>query len=155
MLTSYSRANALYNAVKKQYGLNTYLLRLLLPSPPPSLVSTVALYPRLPITPHQDNASSKEHNSDQTSLETRSGDLSNSIRMCDSDIQATAQFVREFVTTSLIPWMEKCAVDWNESVSFLTLLSFSELNSCIPVLLNSSFTYSYLLINTPLLRNFV
>lgn len=49
--------------------------------------------------------------------ESKSGEMGNAIRMCDPDIQATAQFLREFVTTTLIPWMEKCVMDWNESVS--------------------------------------
>lgn len=42
------------------------------------------------------------------------------IRMCEIDIQETARFVREFVTMSLIPWMEKCVVEWNENVSDIT-----------------------------------
>lgn len=39
------------------------------------------------------------------------------LRMGEADIKATAQFVREFVTTGLIPWMEKAVIDWNEAVS--------------------------------------
>ena len=34
------------------------------------------------------------------------------MRMCEPDILETARFVREFVTMSLLPWMEKCVVDW-------------------------------------------
>ena len=29
-----------------------------------------------------------------------------------------AKFVREFVVQSLIPWMERCVVEWNEAVRF-------------------------------------
>jgi trafficking protein particle complex subunit 8 len=43
-------------------------------------------------------------------------DTENTLRMNEQDIQNTAKFVREFVTMSLIPWMEKCVVDWNENV---------------------------------------
>ncbi|THH11203.1 hypothetical protein EW145_g824 [Phellinidium pouzarii] len=114
-------ANALYNAVRKQYGLNTYILRLALPSPPPPPVSIPALYPRLPATPYQDGAQVKEKGvSGQVlspTLENGSGELGYMIRMCDSDIQAIAQLVRELVTTGLIPWMEKCVINWNEAYS--------------------------------------
>jgi hypothetical protein len=35
--------------------------------------------------------------------------------MSDKDIQQTARFTREFLLMSLIPWMEKCVVEWNEN----------------------------------------
>ncbi|EJD04067.1 uncharacterized protein FOMMEDRAFT_106503 [Fomitiporia mediterranea MF3/22] len=110
-------ANALFNAIRKQYGLNTYLLQLSLPSPPPPPVSTVILHPRLPVSAEQDGSPTRyqgasQQNSRKEGNVIESGNL---IRMCDSDIQATAQFVREFVTTGLIPWMEKCVIDWNET----------------------------------------
>ncbi|KAL5534350.1 hypothetical protein ACEPAG_812 [Sanghuangporus baumii] len=109
-------ASALYNAIKKQYGLNTGFLRLSLPSPPPPPVFTISLYPRLPPTVYQDGLPTMQQDTARPSLaESKSGEMSNAIRMCDSDIQATAQFLREFVTTTLIPWMEKCVMDWNES----------------------------------------
>lgn len=40
----------------------------------------------------------------------------NSLRLSDRDIQQIAKFVREFVSMSLVPWMEKCVTDWNENV---------------------------------------
>jgi hypothetical protein len=43
----------------------------------------------------------------------------NTVRMSEADIQQTAKFVRELLTMSLIPWMEKCVVEWNELVSLL------------------------------------
>jgi hypothetical protein len=36
--------------------------------------------------------------------------------MAENDIQQTARFAREFLVMSLIPWMEKCVVEWNEQV---------------------------------------
>jgi hypothetical protein len=42
----------------------------------------------------------------------------NTLRMNEKDIQQTAKFTREFLVMSLIPWMEKCVLDWNESVRF-------------------------------------
>lgn len=46
------------------------------------------------------------------------------MHMCQADIQETARFVREFLTMSLVPWMEKCVVDWNEAVSALSRFPF-------------------------------
>ena len=43
----------------------------------------------------------------------------NTLRMNEQDIQQTAKFVREFVSMSLVPWMEKCVSDWNENVTHL------------------------------------
>lgn len=43
--------------------------------------------------------------------------------MGEADIKSTAQFVREYVTMGLIPWMEKAVVDWNENVG-VTLYPF-------------------------------
>jgi hypothetical protein len=40
----------------------------------------------------------------------------NTLRLGEQDIQRTAKFVREFVSMSLVPWMEKYVADWNENV---------------------------------------
>ena len=45
------------------------------------------------------------------------------LSLTQEDIQQIGRFVREFVTMSLIPWMEKCVVEWNESVRSPTLVS--------------------------------
>ncbi|KAG5652297.1 hypothetical protein H0H81_005519 [Sphagnurus paluster] len=37
--------------------------------------------------------------------------------MAEKDIQHTARFSREFLVMSLLPWMEKCMVEWNETFS--------------------------------------
>lgn len=39
------------------------------------------------------------------------------LSLSEGDIQAIGRFTREFVVMSLVPWMEKCVLDWNESVS--------------------------------------
>ncbi|OJA16247.1 hypothetical protein AZE42_00079 [Rhizopogon vesiculosus] len=106
-------AGALFNAVKKQYGLHTYLLSLELPSPAPAPVSVPALVPRLP-PPTGLNGSV---DGVRPGLKTAQSVALNTIRMSEQDIQQTARFTREFVTMSLIPWMEKCVVDWNEAYS--------------------------------------
>ncbi|KAG6879746.1 hypothetical protein C0992_012066 [Termitomyces sp. T32_za158] len=115
---AHNRAAALFNAVKKQYGLHSYLLSLSLPTPPPPAVPVPPLIPRLP--PH---ASQEQHKSPSSVPKTppSSGlpvDLSGptTIRLTEKDIQQTARFTREFLVMSLLPWMEKCVLDWNEAV---------------------------------------
>jgi hypothetical protein len=38
------------------------------------------------------------------------------LNLTEADVAQFARFVREFVTMSLVPWMERCVLDWNESV---------------------------------------
>ncbi|KAF8917701.1 ER-golgi trafficking TRAPP I complex 85 kDa subunit-domain-containing protein [Mucidula mucida] len=95
-------AGALFNAVKKQFGLNSYLLPLACPDIPPPPVPVPALVPRLPAVGETDPPP-------DTSL--------NTLRMAEADIQGTARFTREFLLMSLIPWMETCVVQWNENFS--------------------------------------
>ncbi|KAJ7783643.1 ER-golgi trafficking TRAPP I complex 85 kDa subunit-domain-containing protein [Mycena maculata] len=106
-------AGALFNAVKKQFGLHSYLLPLRLPSPPPPPVPVPALIPRLPPPP---SSESPELSGSAVPPPTPSGPL-NTLRMSDPDIQQTARFTREFLVMSLVPWMEKCVVEWNENFS--------------------------------------
>ena len=106
-----SRAGALFNAVKKQFGLHSYLLSLSLPKPPPKPIPVPALIPHLPPPPSSDSPPS-DNVASPTAL--------NTLSMEEKDIQQTARFTREFLVMSLIPWMEKCVVDWNENVT-LTL----------------------------------
>ncbi|TRM66415.1 ER-golgi trafficking TRAPP I complex 85 kDa subunit-domain-containing protein [Schizophyllum amplum] len=94
-------AEALYNAVKKQYGLHSYLLSLTMPSPPPDPVPVPALLPRLP------RPSDEGSKPEPPTL--------NSLRLCETDIQTTARFTREFVVMSLVPWMEQRVMEWNEN----------------------------------------
>lgn len=107
-------AGALFNAVKKQYGLHTYLLSLELPSPPPPPVSIPALVPRLPPLTISNGPADAVPPDLKAAAQTI---LLNTLRMCEQDIQQTARFAREFVTMNLVPWMEKCVIEWNETYS--------------------------------------
>ncbi|KAF9475629.1 hypothetical protein BDN70DRAFT_883515 [Pholiota conissans] len=109
-------ATALHNAVKRQFGLHSYLLPLVLPKAPPSPVPVPALMPRLPPPPSPD---SPPHHSSIPSPPLTPGNLTavNTLRMEERDIQQTARFTREFLVMSLIPWMEKCVAEWNENFS--------------------------------------
>ncbi|CDO73209.1 hypothetical protein BN946_scf185007.g264 [Trametes cinnabarina] len=150
-------AEALFNAVKKQYGLHSFLLPLLLPTDPlPAPVPVPALPPRLPTlsslespsltpqpsgpggdtitpapTPPPHPASPMPHASRPPALTSRPQETSadsdadytgSTLRLSQDDIQQIGRFVREFVTMSLVPWMEKCVVEWNEN-DILPLLS--------------------------------
>ncbi|KAH7928488.1 hypothetical protein BV22DRAFT_1082749 [Leucogyrophana mollusca] len=109
-------AGALFNAVKKQYGLHTYLLPLSLPSPSPPPVPVPALMPRLPPPPVE---STGQPNGSVGTNGVQAGPTValNTLKMSEQDIQQTARFTREFVVMSLVPWMENRAMEWNEAYS--------------------------------------
>ncbi|RDB28485.1 Transport protein particle subunit trs85-1 [Hypsizygus marmoreus] len=111
-------AGALFNAVKKQYGLHSYLLSLAMPTPPPPPVPVPALIPRLPPPPPPDSLNSLPVTTAPASpgLSPHPNGL-NTLKLSEKDIQQTARFAREFLVMSLLPWMEKCVVDWNENFS--------------------------------------
>ncbi|KAF8640579.1 hypothetical protein AX17_000241 [Amanita inopinata Kibby_2008] len=113
---STEEAGALFNAVKKQYGLHSYLLQLALPSPSPPPVPVPPLVPRLPPTPESLIIDSSNHEPSSSDVLTRQH-VVNTLRLSESDIQQTARFSREFVVMSLVPWMEKCVLEWNEHFS--------------------------------------
>ncbi|KAJ7706314.1 ER-golgi trafficking TRAPP I complex 85 kDa subunit-domain-containing protein [Mycena rosella] len=109
-------AGALFNAVKKQFGLHSYLLPLALPSPPPPPVPVPALIPRLPPPPSSDSPELSPVTAPPPTPAFPASGL-NTLRMNETDIQQTARFTREFLVMSLVPWMEKCVVEWNENFS--------------------------------------
>ena len=109
------RAGALFNAVKKQYGLHAFILPLSLPTPPPPPVPVPALPPRLPPPSSEtwQNGSPTPRTHTISSLFVPP----NSLKLSEPDIQQMARFTREFVVMSLVPWMEKCVLEWNEAYS--------------------------------------
>ena len=106
---NYARTESLFNAVKKQYG-NSHLLKLTLPSPPPPGVPSPVLLPRLPNDPENVGPDVPQPRAQAESF---------SIKMIETDLASTARFVRELAVESLIPWMGKCVLEWNEAVSLL------------------------------------
>ncbi|KAI0830719.1 ER-golgi trafficking TRAPP I complex 85 kDa subunit-domain-containing protein [Trametes gibbosa] len=147
-------AEALFNAVKKQYGLHSFLLPLHLPTDPlPPPVPVPSLPPRLPAlpslqtvphtpqpalpgsnmlspvptpTPPPHPASPMPSAAKPPPLTNKASDnppssptvyTGSTLRLTQDDIQQIGRFVREFVTMSLIPWMEKCVMEWNETYS--------------------------------------
>ncbi|KAF5384925.1 hypothetical protein D9615_001402 [Tricholomella constricta] len=115
---SNEEAGALFNAVKKQFGLHSYLLPLALPTPPPPPVPVPALIPRLPPPPSPESSTSHPPIPTPVSPGFPTDPIGlHTLRMVEKDIQQTARFAREFLVMSLLPWMEKCVVDWNETFS--------------------------------------
>ncbi|KAI1793952.1 ER-golgi trafficking TRAPP I complex 85 kDa subunit-domain-containing protein [Ganoderma leucocontextum] len=146
-------AEALFNAVKKQYGLHSFLLPLqLATSPSPDPVPVPTLPPRLPtasaldtpplppatltagglhtpgLTPPRPPPSPVPRNPGPPPLANKRADdpppstpaedyTGSTLTLSQDDILQIGRFVREFVTMSLVPWMEKCVVEWNESFS--------------------------------------
>ncbi|KAI6119835.1 ER-golgi trafficking TRAPP I complex 85 kDa subunit-domain-containing protein [Pisolithus croceorrhizus] len=112
-------AAALFNAVKKQYGVHVYLLPLILPSPPPPPVSIPHLLPQLPPPPLDVEQHDINGNLTSTLSNTRESLVArpNSLRISEGDIQRTVRFTREFVVMSLVPWMERRVIEWNEVYS--------------------------------------
>lgn len=109
------RAGALFNAIKKQYGLHAFLLPLSLPSPPPPPVPVPALPPRLPPP-----SSETWQNGSPTPQLHSAAPLAaspNCLRLSEPDIHQMGRFTREFVVVNLVPWMEKCVLEWNETYS--------------------------------------
>lgn len=94
-----SRCTALVNAAKKQYGLHIHLLNLTL-ARPEGPTPLFPLPPRvLPAAAHM-----------AEEFEVRE------LPLAPEDVAQVGRFVREFVVMSLIPWMERCVLDWNEVV---------------------------------------
>lgn len=119
---NYASTESLFNAVNNQYG-NSHLLKLVLPSPPPSGVPSPAPLPRLPFNPETPGSDAPQPQTEPFE-----------IKMIEADLESTAKFVRELAVDSLIPWMGKCILEWNEAVSFVLSSPFwsrgSELKAC-------------------------
>lgn len=109
------RAGALFNAVKKQYGLHAFILPLSLPTPPPPPVPVPPLPPRLP--PPSSETWQNGISTPQSNPIASPAGSPNFLKLSEPDIQQVARFTREFVVMSLLPWMEKCVVEWNEAYS--------------------------------------
>ncbi|KAF9455059.1 hypothetical protein P691DRAFT_800071 [Macrolepiota fuliginosa MF-IS2] len=116
---SNEEAIALYNAVKKQFGLDVYLLSLALPSPPPAPVPVPPSTPRLPRPTFPESPpmmrDAKKNSTNAPANASLEFVTSNSLRLEQSDIQQTSKFAREFVVGCLIPWMEKNVLEWSEA----------------------------------------
>ncbi|KAF8707788.1 ER-Golgi trafficking TRAPP I complex 85 kDa subunit, partial [Rhizoctonia solani] len=102
-------SQALFNAVKKQQGAHTHLMCWSL-SGSSSLNPFIPPPPRLPPPPNDITETPSSHPEDMAEEHNRG-----SIALADDDLETIGRFVREFVTQSLIPWMERNVIEWNEA----------------------------------------
>ncbi|KIP12403.1 hypothetical protein PHLGIDRAFT_27246 [Phlebiopsis gigantea 11061_1 CR5-6] len=130
-------ADSLYNAVKKQYGLHSYILRVDFPeNPPPQAVSVPLPVPRLPPLSTMESSPMPQSQTPShlsvprssfpppprspdpmAALGTRIGSGPGALLLSQPDIKAVGDFMRDFVVMSMIPWMEKCVMEWNDAYS--------------------------------------
>jgi len=69
-----------------------------------------------------------------------------SLMMTELDIQHIARLMREFVTMNLVPWMERCVVEWNENVrASLVFHVLSEFTHLVVVFVDSSASFPLIL----------
>lgn len=103
-------SQALLNAVKKQYGAHSHLMCWSLSGSS----TTNPFLPPLPQLPPPPSSAvdTPGHHQLNDLIEDMGGD---GTAMGDEDLQTVNRFVREFVTQSLIPWMERNVVEWNEA----------------------------------------
>ncbi|KAJ1311731.1 hypothetical protein OPQ81_010201 [Rhizoctonia solani] len=103
-------SQALLNAVKKQHGAHTHLMCWSLSGSSTSS-PFIPSPPRLPPPPNAITETPNDHQLEDLA----EGPGDDSLVLGDDDLQTISRFVREFVTQSLIPWMERNVVEWNES----------------------------------------
>ncbi|KIO33692.1 hypothetical protein M407DRAFT_231895, partial [Tulasnella calospora MUT 4182] len=105
---------ALMNATKKQYGLHCHLLSLNL-SKPQTLRQLKPSPPELPslLTPSVNS----ERGGVLPQTNGLNGAPPEALNLSDEDTVNSTRFMREFVTQSLVPWMERCVMEWNETYS--------------------------------------
>ncbi|KAG8699356.1 hypothetical protein FRC09_006668 [Ceratobasidium sp. 395] len=103
-------SQALLNAVRKQYGAHVHLMPWSLSTSP----ATQPFIPALPSLPPPPNALLDTPSRQQLD-DLVEATVHDPVHMAEEDLQSTNRFVREFVTQSLIPWMERNVVEWNEA----------------------------------------
>ncbi|CCO26658.1 hypothetical protein BN14_00687 [Rhizoctonia solani AG-1 IB] len=112
-------SQALLNAVKKQHGAHTHLMNWSL-SDSSATNTFIPPPPRLPPPPNGITEAPISHTKGPSEEL-----VHDAIALGDDDIESISRFVREFVTQSLIPWMERNVVEWNEAAPFSSIFNHS------------------------------
>jgi hypothetical protein len=105
-----SKSMALYDQMKRHFGLHCHLLRLRSAQCVPSDDDSVKL-------PHPEWMSAAEELAEIIRRETSEDDEDPTPFIFESDASAIRSFVREMVTQSLIPSMERASAQWNDQVA--------------------------------------
>lgn len=105
-----SKSMALYDQMKRHFGLHCHLLRLRSTQCVPSDDDSIKL-------PHTEWMSAAEELTEIVRRETSEDDEDPTPCVFESDANAIRSFVREMVTQSLIPSMERASAQWNDQVA--------------------------------------
>jgi hypothetical protein len=105
-----SKSMALYDQMKRHFGLHCHLLRLRSAQCVPSDDDSIKL-------PHPEWMSAAEELAEIIRRETSEDDEDPTPFIFESDASAIRSFVREMVTQSLIPSMERASAQWNDQVA--------------------------------------
>lgn len=105
-----SKSMALYDQMKRHFGLHCHLLRLRSAQCLPSDDDSVKL-------PHPEWMSAAEELAEIIRRETSEDEEDPTPYIFESDANALRSFVREMVTQSLIPSMERASAQWNDQVA--------------------------------------
>ncbi|CAE6431018.1 unnamed protein product [Rhizoctonia solani] len=103
-------SQSLLNAVKKQHGAHAHLMCWSLSGSS----TTKPFVPRPPQLPPPPNGAIETSSNPQFDDLTKDVEIYSTI-LGDDDLQSISRFVREFATQSLIPWMERNVIEWNEA----------------------------------------
>lgn len=105
-----SKSMALYDQMKRHFGLHCHLLRLRSTQCVPSDDDSIKL-------PHCEWTSAAEELAEIVRRETSEDDEDPTPCIFESDANAIRAFVREMVTQSVIPSMERSSATWNDQVA--------------------------------------
>ncbi|CAE6378800.1 unnamed protein product [Rhizoctonia solani] len=104
------QSQALLNAVKKQHGAHAHLMCWSLSGSS----NTNPFIPRPPQLPPPPNSVTETPGDPQFDNLAKEVEIGSTV-LSDDDLQSISRFVREFATQSLIPWMERNVIEWNEA----------------------------------------
>ncbi|KAF4555480.1 ER-Golgi trafficking TRAPP I complex 85 kDa subunit-like protein [Elsinoe fawcettii] len=104
------KSTTLYEQMKRHFGLHCHLLRLRSTQCLPSDDGATLL-------PAKIWTSAAEDLSEMSALESAEDDAQNSTYIFESDATAVRSFVREMVTQSVLPSMERSVATWNDQVA--------------------------------------
>lgn len=145
-----TKSMALFDQMKRHFGLHCHLLRLRSTQCLPSDDGAIRL-------PHCEWTAAAEDIAEIVRRETSEDDEDPTPCIFESDANAIRAFVREMVTQSIVPSMERASATWNDQVAsrrrglsgrFMSLskrfTTFSGRNSSVPSLAGSSSNYDSL-----------
>ena len=113
-----SRSTSLYNQMKRHFGLHCHLLRIRSSRSVRSDDDSISVPRALWVSATEERQfMAAENLHSPLGAETDSGEYGSSSSLFESDVTAICSFVRELVTRSLLPTMERQISIWNDQVA--------------------------------------